>query len=87
MTEVDRHLIGLWFVPLPGHQGHDNWLGALSRLPDGRLRFVQRLRYCDPLEPGADPRRGTRRERVVPAKFTFRRAPTSDLSCVLSSRA
>lgn len=70
MIEIDDTLIGIWFVTLPGNHGFDNWLAALCTLTGGGLRFAHRFRYCDPLEPGADPYENLDRKSEYEGIFT-----------------
>lgn len=44
-AEINEQLLAIWFMPVTTTS---DWLAALARTDDGRLRFTSRMRYYNP---------------------------------------
>lgn len=58
LITVDDNIVAMWFLVVDA--GID-WMGGLSRMPDGSMRFANRLRYYNP--ESRDPHDGKDRKK------------------------
>lgn len=73
--EVDENLVGVWFIDLPKH---DDWMAGVSELGPNKFKLTWRMRYADPLEPGANPWENIDRKSWHSGVFTGTRAEAVD---------